>query len=368
MKELKEIFKKIESSDPKHRLLLATVIEVEGSSYRLPGARMLIDENGNTLGMISGGCLEIDILERASMLRDNSRPIIFHYDTAKTNNSVFQLNMGCQGVIRVFLEPINKESDFFKFLHLTLFDRKTGILVTVVDSDNKSLVGKRIFYLEEEALYLGENWSDNFEFLRQIVSEFTETKRQTLLISRKLNHENYELFIEKLSPPIKLIIFGAGYDVIPLVEMAHLIGWDTCVIDNRPAFVDKKRFPNADQLLLLRPEEINEQILEGQNLACVIMTHNYEHDKRLLSLALRSDCFYVGVLGPKKRIERLFSEAREYFSADQIQKLYSPMGLDIGAKTPETIALCVLAEIEAVFNRRSAGFLRDRKGSIYARY
>lgn len=365
MKELRQILKRIEEADSGEKLLLATVVEVKGSSYRLPGAKMLIDASDNVFGMISGGCLEADILERSKQLREKGEPMLFLYDTTKNDESVFSLNMGCQGIIRVFLEPINKDSLLFKALSSSVKARKSLVVATVVDSADKTLVGKRVFCDQEKTL---EGTDGSLANLEAKAKKFFQSNENACLKQEKVGETECEVFYEKILPPLKLLVFGAGYDAISLVEIASSIGWSVSVVDYRPAFATKERFPTADEIKISRAEHLDDAIFHGENVACIIMTHNYEQDRLLLNRALRSDCFYVGLLGPKKRAERLLEELGEKFSDEEIAKLYSPVGLDIGAKTPETIALSIIAEIEAVSNGRCGGFLRDRKGSIYGRY
>lgn len=165
-----------------------------------------------------------------------------------------------------------------------------------------------------------------------------------------------------------MLIFGAGADAIPLAEFAKNLGWYVSVVDHRPAFATKERFPLVDEIKISRPENL--KLPCEDNLVAVMMTHNYEHDKQILRLLLKSDAHYVGVLGPKKRTENILLEIRqtgEAFSEKDWQKLYAPVGLDIGADTPETIALSIIAEIQSVLARRGGGFLRNRQGSIYNR-
>lgn len=365
MKEIKEIIKRIEESTSEEKLLLATVVEVKGSSYRLPGAKMLIDASDRTFGMISGGCLEADILERSKQLKEKGKPILFTYDTTKADDSVFSLNMGCKGVVRVFLEPIDKNSLLHKFLKDCIKQRKNIAVATVVESSNEDLIGKRIFYDEKQ--FFG-NLENAPEKLKEGMQNFFVQSEKASLRKQFFRETESYVFFEKISPPVRLIIFGAGYDAIPLAEIASSIGWSVCVVDHRPAFANTERFPQVEEIIVSRVEDLSDEILKGINTACVIMTHNYEQDRLILSRALQSNCFYIGLLGPKKRAEKLIEQSKENFSQEELAKLFSPVGLDIGASAPETIALSIIAEIEAVLNQRSGGFLRNRQGSIYERY
>jgi xanthine/CO dehydrogenase XdhC/CoxF family maturation factor len=188
--------------------------------------------------------------------------------------------------------------------------------------------------------------------------------------SKYLPTEYGEFFLEFIAPPISLIIFGAGFDAIPLSETAKTLGWRVTIVDHRAAFANKKRFLRADEIIITRPENLAEKISIDETTVAVAMTHNYEHDKKILRFLLNTDARYIGALGPKRRMENILAEVREAgekLSPAQLDKLYAPIGLDIGADTPESIALSIVAEIKSVLANRAGGFLRERKGSIYNR-
>ena len=163
------------------------------------------------------------------------------------------------------------------------------------------------------------------------------------------------------------MIFGAGYDALPLIDFAKEIGWRVTAIDHRAAFANKERLSAADEIIVSSSEDLSEDLFNDENSAAVIMTHNYERDRNIMQRLLQSKCCYVGALGPKPRTQKLLSEIGENFSAEQLSKLYAPVGLDIGADTPEAIALSITAEIQSVLAGRDGGFLRERQGSIYGR-
>jgi xanthine dehydrogenase accessory factor len=370
MKELQEILKKISELKPDEKAILVTVVDVKGSSYRLPGARMLISQNDEFFGMISGGCLEADLLERTKQLRQLNKPFVLLYDTTKDESSVFSLNMGCQGIIRVLIEPIcTNENLIAKAFRKCFVERKTQVIATLVGPENHAQVGGRIYYSRDDgftAQNLREELSQD-EILRKTLEDFLSKNENQRLETFKINQVEYEFFVEKLTPPLKLLIFGAGYDALPVVKIAKQLGWTVSITDYRPAFATKERFSEADEISVIRAENLDSEIFQDENFAVVIMTHNYEQDRIILEKALQSGCFYVGLLGPKKRAEKLLSEIEPSVRSKR-DKLYSPVGLDIGADTPETIALSIVAEIEAVSKGRNGGNLRNRVGSIYGRY
>jgi xanthine dehydrogenase accessory factor len=339
MKEIQEILNKISQFAPDEQAILATVVDVVGSGYRRPGARMLIDKNGYGIGTVSGGCLEADVLERAKKVLQTGEPIVITYDTTNDENSVFGLSMGCRGIVQILLEPIDEKNHLIEYLSICLRRRKSGRIATVIDSQaTKSKVGYRFF---EDGL-----------------SDF-----DAILATNDFG----KVFVETIKPPIELKLFGVGFDALPLIKFAKELGWRVTAIDHRAAFANATRLPEVDEIIVSSSEDLDENLFNDDYSIAVIMTHNYERDRNILRRLIKSNCLYVGALGPKKRTEKLLDEIGENFTAEQLEKLHAPVGLDIGADTPEAIALSIVAEIQAVLANRAGGFLRERKGSIYIR-
>lgn len=300
MKEIKEILKAVSNLTNGEQAILATVIDVRGSGYRLPGARMLMLADGTTFGTVSGGCLEADVLERAKKVLATGVAEVFTYDTTGDENSVFSLNMGCRGVVDIRLEP--------------------------VDSNSPVIADMRTAYQQRQP-------SEQFDI------------------------------------PVAILLFGAGADAVPFVRIAAELGWQVTVHDHRPAFLTEERFPDAQELVHQTVDE-PPRIHADDRTAGVIMTHNYARDRIVLPELLDSRAFYVGALGPKRRTEQLLEELApdgRTFSDEKLARLFAPVGLDIGADTPECIALSIIAEIQSVLKNRNSGHLRNRQGSIYDR-
>jgi xanthine/CO dehydrogenase XdhC/CoxF family maturation factor len=363
MKEIQEILKKIKTLKSDEKAILATVVDVQGSSYRLPGAKMLILENGDTFGTVSGGCLEADVLERAKQVLETGEPQIFVYDTTKMQDSVFSLNMGCRGIIRILLEPI-RDNLLLDFTEKCFDKQQHGLSATLIKSKNDLRLGSR--------LILDKNTIFHNDFNKNISDKIFDNA-QDILSSGKSDSRSYnfgEVFFDYISPSVNLTIFGAGADAVPLAEIAKDLGWRVTVVDHREKFANQERFANADEILISHPEQTAENIEIDENSVAVIMTHNYEHDKNILKVLLKSNAKYIGKLGPKRRsgnILREFAEEGFIFSDEELNKFYSPVGLDIGADTPEAIALSIVAEINAVLKERDGGHLKNREGSIYGR-
>ena len=362
MKELQEILKKISQFGADEKAILATVIDVVGSGYRRPGARMLIDENGYSVGTVSGGCLEADVLERAKNVLATGEATVIIYDTTKDENSVFGLSMGCRGIVRILLEKVSSGNDFVFHAVDNLNERMPFTVSTLVTSRRMDLpVGARLFWDET-----GVAFSD---FKDETLSEINTISRRAFAdrVSGLETFEFGEVFFETINPPLNLLLFGAGYDALPLITFVKELGWRVTAIDHRAAFANAERLTQADEIIVSASEDLNDALFQDENSVAVIMTHNYERDRNILQRLLHSKCLYVGALGPKHRALKLIDEIGETFSDVQLAKLHAPIGLDIGADSPEAIALAIVAEIQAVLSNRNGGFLRERQGSIYGR-
>ena len=360
-KEIQQIIEKINTLAPDEKAILATVVDVEGSGYRRPGARMLIDKNGYGIGTVSGGCLEADVLERAKKVFASGEPTVITYDTTGDETSVFGLGMGCRGIVRILLEIVSTDSFLFNYFTDAIRDRTIFALATEISSNAGKTPGRRLYFNEDGVV--------SSEFERDETTELFTVMRPALY-ERRTGVERLafgEVFIETVAPPVKLLLFGAGFDALPLVKFASEIGWRVAVVDHRPAFANRERLAEADEIFNASLDDLDAELFEDENTAAVIMTHNYERDRRILPRLLKTNFRYVGALGPKTRTEKILAGSGASFSAEELKKLHAPVGLDIGADTPEAIALSIVAEIQAVLKEREGGFLRERKGSIYDR-
>ena len=373
MKELSAIIEKLKNLNGES-VVLATVVDVRGSSYRLPGAKMLISESGENVGTVSGGCLEADVLERAKQVLKTGKAQVFVYDTTKNEDSVFSLNMGCRGVIRILLEPVKDENSLLKMLENSFENQNRQAIATLISAENSEVaqIGGRIFYDKIEQFRF-ENLPESLKSTQELLDDcakFYEIDDFSDIKEYETSAGKFEFFFEKIKPANNLLIFGAGADSIPLAGFAENLGWNISVFDHRSAFLTAERFAQAKRIALKTVEDLPPEIFEKERTAAVIMTHNYERDREILPKILKSNAFYVGILGPRRRTNNLLeelAETGETFGEKVFEKLYAPVGLDIGADTPETIALSILAEIQGVSAKREGGFLRRRKGSIYGR-
>ena len=324
---------------------------------------MLIRANGDAIGTVSGGCLEADVMERAKRVINTGRAEVFTYDTTIAGDSVFSLNMGCRGIMRILLEPVSKDDLIIQQLRV-VFSARHRVSTAVAITGER--VGDRIFALQGAIGDEIDRFSQ-FSGLHSDLLTFAESASQFATVNYAEGDELVEFAFETLSPPVQLLILGAGADAVPLASGAHEIGWTVRVYDHRPAFLTPLRFPSADELALVDRSQLP-RLTTDSRTAIVVMNHNYDQDKNLLAAALRTNSFYVGALGPKTRTQQMLRAIGwdgETVVADKLAILRSPAGLDIGGDSPETIALSIIAEIQSVLRGRSGGPLRDRTEPIY---
>jgi xanthine dehydrogenase accessory factor len=340
--------------------VLATVVHVTGSTYRRPGARMLLFSGGRRIGCISGGCLEGEIVRKAWWLTESGAPAVVVYDTSADEDAAWEFGLGCNGAVHVMLERVNAPAvrDMLGYLDARRAARKAAVVVTVVRQDGPSAVqvGDRL---------LCDGFQAPAGSLIGSVLEAPATLHAAAALrekrSRLVHLGTADLFVEWIGRPLSLVVFGAGHDAIPLVSFAGLLGWDVTVADGRPAYARADRFPGAVRVISpaagdpLRDIEINE------DTAVLLMTHNYPLDLRLLPRILPQRPRYLGLLGPRQRGERLFAE----LGVSPPACIHSPAGLDAGGDTPEAIALSIVAEIQAATNSRAGGKLRLRQDALH---
>ena len=372
MKEIRDIIK---AFDEAQRLgkqtALATVVHVEGSSYRRPGARMLIEDDGELTGAISGGCLEGDALRKALLVMSEKRSRLVTYDTMDDDDAKFGVGLGCNGIIQVLIEPIDisDPDNPIHYLKKVNEKRQTAALVTLFSlQDRKSAQYGTCMLLKE-----GGDMVEHIPVLKDVLL----ADANEALISQSSSFKNYTsedhnitAFIELIKPPVSIIIIGAGNDVVPVVNMAEILGWETTVVDGRANYAKQERFVSACQVLVAKPENALEQIAIDEHTVFLLMTHNYNYDMAMLRQLLQKNVPYIGMLGPKKKRERMLNELKEEglnFNEQQLSVLHSPVGLDIGAETSEEIAVSILAEIKAFFANKDVQSLRTIKEVIHPR-
>ncbi len=373
MKELHAILQAFEQSERSgQRSAIVTVVKTMGSVYRRPGARMLLTEAGQMVGAISGGCLESDVFERTKpLLLQASQPITVQYDTTASHDLVWGLGMGCNGSVQVLLESLHTDAARSQLaLIADCFQQKEPVAIATIfhiEGRIEAQIGDRLCLKADGTVV---NHLANHQLTTALLQDIDRVLAagKTRVVSYKLDDGFVEVLLEVMQPPTPLLIFGAGYDAIPLMQLAKQLGWHVTIIDHRAPYATRDRFPQADEVIRCHPNELeNHLMLNGRTIA-VVMTHHYLHDQALLRSLLPSPLPYVGVLGPKQRTQQLLEDLRlEGFAPTnaQRQRLYHPVGLDLGAETPEEIALAIVAEIQAVLTNRTGGMLRDRSAPIH---
>jgi xanthine/CO dehydrogenase XdhC/CoxF family maturation factor len=367
MKEIRAILEAYQKAEENQKMALATVVRVEGSSYRRPGARMLVSENGNWVGGISGGCLEGDALRKAKLAILKDKPSLITYDTTEDDAQQIGVGLGCNGIIDVLIAPLDDgQPNPIRLLENCMHSRMPQILLTVTQVEGHFAtlgMGSMHHYTNEERLREHIQHDLLADRLLEGISAALEQERP-LTQTYELEEGHLTYFIEYLPPALHLYLFGGNYDVFPMAQLAKDIGHLVTVVAN-PAKLSRSLFRLADQVL---PKDGD--ITIDQHTACILMAHDYKTDMNNLQKLLQTDVPYIGMLGPRKRTNKMLSAFAErgiqLDDADH-ERLHSPVGLDIGATSPEEIALSILAEIRAYFAGRQGGFLKERKGTIHER-
>ena len=369
MKEIKDIVQAFDTAQKEGKqAALATVIKVQGSSYRQPGARMLIIEDGQLTGAISGGCLEGDALRKAQLVMLQQKPKLVKYDTMDEDDAALGVGLGCNGIIHVLIEPISPEESYHPLLLLKTFlsKRQSAVLLTLFSLSNpKAPEAGTCLLLTQNGILQGH--PPHYDLQQSLLTDADKALR-TKTSAIKNYRGGLSAFVEVLQPAVSLVIVGAGNDAIPLMELAAVLGWQTTIVDGRAHYATKARFSAAKEILITKAEEALPQLSPDERTIVVLMTHNYHYDLTLLRDLLPLELPYIGVLGPKKKLNRMLEELdKEGIKLDnhQLDAIYGPVGLDIGAESPEEIALSIVSEIKAVLSGKRGISLREKAGPIH---
>jgi xanthine dehydrogenase accessory factor len=369
MKEQKAIVSAYEALDvSSKKVALATVVRVRGSSYRSPGARMLITDDGRWVGSISGGCLEGDALRKARQVMSDRVPITVTYDTSEESNQNLGIGLGCNGVIDVLIEPVEIDSSNPVTLFKKLIEEKAPVAIATIFNPSTFRGQKLVMNSSNEViLTLADN--NLTSIIARPLSDLFHTRKSEVK-NYQFDQEEVEVFMELIEPAIELFIFGAGFDARPVSDLAKKLSWNVSVTDECVAHIAPVFFPTADKLSLCHREFVDREFNITPYTACVLMSHNYEYDRDVLRKLLQSPSPYIGILGPRKRFDKMLAEYKREgieLSVEDFDRIHSPIGLDIGAETPDEIALSIVSEIQGKFANRSGGFLKYRKAPIHQR-
>ena len=347
-----------ESGDP---YAVATVVRIGGSTYRRPGARMLIDKEGDHMGMISGGCLEGEVALRATRTLERGVAQVAFFDMTD-ENEISGFGTGCNGSVEILMEPFpgRHRMDPLGIADRCRESRQRCVVVHVIGGECE-LLGRRIACWED-----GRIDGD--------AEAVPVTQDEALRVLRRGSHaiqrrQSLELLFEVMLPPVRILLLGTGHDVAPVARAAGALGWDTVAIGPKPVANPAEAFPGAgDFVFVMHPDQLLQHVSVDSRTAAVVMNHHYGRDMAAAAALLESDAPYIGLLGPRDRAARMQAELSSCeggLTAAQQRRLYGPVGLDIGAETPEEIAHAIVAEIQAVMHNRTGGMLRHRARSIH---
>lgn len=351
--------------------ILATVVHVAGSSYRKAGARMLIDETGMMTGAISGGCLEGDALRKALHALHLGRNKLVTYDTSDENDAIIGAQLGCNGVIQVLFEPIDyqKENNPIELLRTLASSKQPMVAVSLFDLDRSKEQTGTVFTFHK----------NDFESTYHPKDILTTEMAEEIQMVFELQHDHFSqylfnnqvqsAFLEYSSPPVNLVLVGAGNDAQILSRMADELGWNVFVTDGRPTHASESRFVSSCQVIVSEPERILQEVPISEQSVFVLISHNYQYDLAVLKAIYdKEEIPYIGILGPRKKYLRMLDDLKAEgieFSSDQSNRIYAPVGLNLNAETPAEISLAILSEIQMVLTQSTGQSLRDKKGPIH---
>lgn len=364
---------------------VATVVHVVGSAYRREGARMLMQEDGSASGAISGGCLELEVQEAAREAARSGRPRLVHFDMTADDDVVWGLGLGCNGRIDVLIEPLLPPVSqcLARIQKARRAGQRLAAAAVVHSPGGQPPVGARLYVYEDEVCgtlgapeldravvadarsLLTAGASRSFLYITGPDGRVRPVRDRQAIVDRRA--EGVQVFVEAVVPPPRLVVFGAGHDAIPLVRCAASAGFQVEVVDSRPAYARSERFPGAHRVVCAHPDQLPGDVRFDRDTYAVVMTHNFHQDKEILTRIWGRPYAYLGLLGPWQRTERLLRalEADGLAVAEHLDRLFAPIGLDLGAEGPEQIAVAVVAELLAARNGRSGGFLRFRRGPLH---
>ncbi len=343
-------------------LVLATVVSTRGSTYRKAGAMMLLDEGRAAAGLLSGGCLEGDLLLHSNEVLADGRPRLIEYDLRPDHELIWGIGAGCEGLSTIFLQRLNAGNDYGPLPIIAAAREKQHPvhLATVLTRNARPDNAGGAFYWAAAGAAGASPSLPAYckDLLAQELKRSTETSE---LLDIQQGDATLQVFLHRIPPAPALLILGAGPDVPPVARFAVELGWRVIICDHRPRYIeDAAQFPEGVELRLGRPAEL-EPFINAANIdAAIVMSHHFESDTEYLRVLFHSTVAYIGLLGPVRRREKLLERLGP---VPDIERLRSPVGLDLGGTIPEAIALAVVAEIQAALAGRSGQSLRLSTGT-----
>ena len=331
-------------------LVLASVFETEGSTYSKAGARMIINSQGDFQGMLSGGCLEGDLAERARAVLDSGKAQTVSYDLGVNGEELWGLGVGCDGLMRIFLQPLLAEHDYapFEAIARAYEGDQLEIVVTVLESEDIE-PGATLVTSGDSAESFGLKDAEATVLLDEARAALAG--RTSLTKSVQIGKATATVLLAMVTPRVRLLMLGAGLDAEPVTRLAGELGWRVSVVDHRPAYIDNGHFDDAEEVICCAVEDMSGHVELSGFDAAIVMSHHLASDRQYLAQLSKSDISYVGLLGPKERRRRLLAELGDAAAALD-GRLHGPAGLDIGAVGPAAIALSIISEIYSVLSVR----------------
>ncbi|MEM9928476.1 MAG: XdhC family protein [Bacteroidota bacterium] len=363
MKEIRKIIDVYEQIDwSKEKAALASVVNVEESSYRRIGARMLVRSSGLWIGGISGGCLEGDALRRSQQAIFKGQPSKVVYDTMDDDKNQIGVGLGCNGRIEVLFTPIdpNDKTNEIEQLKTITAAVSPSVMLKVIDGPVESdLLGQKLLVAESAGII---NFCDlNPIQLGEMVQEVQERRKSKVYLMGS-EGEQVKVLVEFIRPETRLIIVGDNYDVGAMLGIAHELGWESYLV-GRAKKMTRQMFKLARKVV---EYEDADQLPVNAYTAVLMMSHDYNWDKTILPILARKQPGYMGMLGPKKRYLKMRDDLEE-INLDNIPFLHSPTGLEIGAESPNEIALSIAAEVVAFMRNKPGSSLKYKEGTIHER-
>ncbi len=331
--------------------LVATVVRVRGSAYRKPGTRMLMTQFRWISGSVTGGSLEGDIASKAWWRTRDGEPVLVRYDSRAPENADDDVRsafgLGCDGVVEILLERAAQPGriDPLDVAERCIREQKRGAVVTVVHSEVPGIkTGMRVAVVDR-----GDAIGDSFD--ASLRAGMIADARAAIATGESCDRTyrsdlgNVDVFVEAILPPPRLFVFGSGHDAVPVVQLAKTLGWDVCVCPHEQRVSVRQRFTHADEVLFGTLDELATRIEQCDRAIAVIMSHHYETDRSYLGMLVRTQCRYIGVLGPRARTTRMLAELGLGLAGDI--RIHAPVGAEVGADTPQEIALGIVAEVQA---------------------
>jgi xanthine dehydrogenase accessory factor len=345
--------------------VLVTVTDVTGNAYRRPGAKMLVPDDGSEVGNITAGCLEDEVRALAAEVVTSGQSRTETFDLME-DDDVWGLGVGCNGIIDILLEPIGEGHT-----PMTRTDDAGPVAAVLVldDADHVSQFQRYHYRTADDAFVEDEVPAWLADGVREPARRLAERgKADTIEVEGP--REPVDVFVDGIAPPSRLVVLGTGGDVRPVLELGNRCGFRTTLVGFRGADATAERFPAADQVVSTSPADVREAVDFDGDTYVVVMTHNFVDDRLALGELRETPVPYIGLLGPRDRFEQMrdrFDEADATLSSADLDRIYTPAGLDLGGGSPHQIALSILAEVEAVRNDRRPRHLTEREGPIHER-